>query len=152
MRALLPYLAIVLCFGQSCQQEAPPRSEKPVHQVNLPQGSDTSIQVLDAAGFERRLQQQTPMMLIDVRNREEYKNGFIAGALNIPIEDSRFYGQVSPLNRHKPVGLYCDGGQRSEAAAVAMKNIGFQSIYILQDGVLGWKESGRTLEGKGDRR
>jgi rhodanese-related sulfurtransferase len=145
MRALLPYLVLGLWFCQSCQQESTPRGEKPVNQVDLPQGSDTSIQVLDAAGFERRLQHQTSMTLIDVRNREEYKNGFIAGALNIPIEDSRFYGQVSPLNRQKPVGLYCDGGQRSEAAAVAMKNIGFQSIYILQDGVFGWKESGRSL-------
>jgi len=48
------------------------------------------------------------VQLIDIRTPEEYANGYIDDAANIPIADkATFITEFSKLDKEKPVYIYC---------------------------------------------
>ncbi|MAW94719.1 MULTISPECIES: rhodanese-like domain-containing protein [unclassified Leeuwenhoekiella] len=81
------------------------------------------------------------VVLLDVRRAEEFEAGHIEQALNFNVLDSlNFRTQVEQLDPATPVYLYCRSGNRSGKAAVIMQEMGFQTLYDLKGGYLGWVE------------
>ena len=85
---------------------------------------------------------QRPPVLIDVREGEEYNDGYIPGATWIPrgkleqrIED------VVP-NREEDVVLYCAGGNRSALAAKSLRELGYTRVSSMAGGYGAWKRAG----------
>lgn len=74
--------------------------------------------------------------LIDVREPQEYKNGHILGARNIPL--TQFKQRLVEMRSDKPVYLYCQGTSRSMRAANILRKEGFKDISILQGGFKKW--------------
>ena len=69
--------------------------------------------------------------LIDVRSREEYTAGHLAGAVWIPHgEISREIAGVAP-DLSIPVYLYCRSGRRSGIAKEALTQKGYVNVYNL---------------------
>lgn len=66
----------------------------------------------------------TQYKLIDVRTTEEFKNGTIPNALNIPLESIR--DRISELDPATPLRLFCKTGLRSYLALRILKQNGFQ--------------------------
>lgn len=67
--------------------------------------------------------------LVDVRSPEEYAEGHIEGAVNIPVGDiARRAGEIP---KDKPVVVYCRSGVRSARAAGALKAAGYTQVYDL---------------------
>ena len=64
--------------------------------------------------------------IIDVRERMEYENGHIIGAINIPLSELR--DRVNEIPKDKTVYLHCRTGQRSYNAALALQNLGFDNV------------------------
>lgn len=64
--------------------------------------------------------------IIDVRERMEYENGHINGAINIPLSELR--DRVNEIPKDKTVYLHCRTGQRSYNAALALQNLGFDNV------------------------
>ena len=61
---------------------------------------------------------------IDVRTPEEFKEGHLKDAVNIPVDQiGARIGSVSP-DKSAPVNLYCRSGRRSEAALQELKKNG----------------------------
>lgn len=75
----------------------------------------------------RRLVEQGAL-LVDVRTPEEYADGHIEGALNIPL--SELPNRVDEL-RGSNVVLYCRSGNRSHAAQQLLKEQGFSEVHNL---------------------
>lgn len=67
--------------------------------------------------------------LIDVRSPEEFNNGHLAGAINVPyqliVEGMAKYN----LGPDTPVVLYCRSGRRSGVAQQALIDAGYTSTY-----------------------
>ena len=65
---------------------------------------------------------------IDVRSTEEFKEGHLQGALNIPHDQivDRIKS-VSP-DKNAPVNLYCRSGRRAEAALTELKKAGYTNV------------------------
>ena len=65
---------------------------------------------------------------IDVRSAEEFKEGHLQGALNIPHDQivDRIKS-VSP-DKNAPVNLYCRSGRRAEAALTELKKAGYTNV------------------------
>jgi len=77
------------------------------------------------------------VQLIDIRTPEEYANGYIDDAANIPIADkATFITEFSKLDKEKPVYIYCYSGVRSHRAGNLLKELGFKEIYDFKGG---WK-------------
>ena len=71
-------------------------------------------------------------ILIDVREIDEYNEGHIPGAVNIPV------GSITTVDYSfdKTLIVYCRSGSRSNTAAIKLKNMG----YNVKDmgGILNW--------------
>lgn len=83
------------------------------------------------------LENRFEIVLLDVRNPEEYREGHLPKAVNVPldyVESSRVtvYG-----DHQQPVMVYCHGGYRSAMAARMLMMMGYEEIYDL-GGIVDW--------------
>jgi phage shock protein E len=68
--------------------------------------------------------------LVDVRTREEFAAGHIAGAVNIPVDElATRLGELGA--RDHDVVVYCASGMRSASAARLLARAGFTSVHDL---------------------
>jgi len=104
--------------------------------------AETAQAEISAQELARRLD-GGEVQLIDVRADHEWKAGRIPGATHIELNE--IAPNASDLDRGRPVVLYCRGGGRSEMAASALREAGFDAIK-LNGGIIGWSEGGSPLE------
>lgn len=74
--------------------------------------------------------------LIDVREPQEFKNGHILGARNIPL--TQLKQRLVELRKDKPVYLYCQSGSRSARAAQVLHKKGYGDVNQLKGGFKKW--------------
>lgn len=85
----------------------------------------------------KNMKQDHSIVLIDVREAYEYKNGYIKGAKNLPL--SQIAAQIDSLKIPKDTTLYvyCQSGARSERACGILNKMGYEAIYNL-GGIVSW--------------
>src|SRR3954454_21654468 len=100
------------------------------------------IREVTAAEAEQLLGAETRPVLVDVRERDEYEQGYIPGAVHIPRGnlESRIENTVS--DRNAPVILYCAAGNRSAFAAKTLHELGYSDVVSLAGGFSNWKQNG----------
>ena len=74
--------------------------------------------------------------LIDVREPNEFDNGHILGARNIPL--SQMKARLQEIRPDKPVYLYCQSGMRSGRAAQLLHRKGYKDLSHLKGGFKDW--------------
>ena len=74
--------------------------------------------------------------LIDVREVNEFENGHILGARNIPLSQTKM--RMKEIRPDKPVYLYCQSGMRSARVAQMLYRKGYKDLYQLQGGFKKW--------------
>ncbi len=90
---------------------------------------------------------QSKVLLVDVRTPEEFKTGFISGAVNINWEDSlSFQQEILKLDKAETVYIYCKSGRRSSYAMDWMLANGFTKVIHLSGGIMAWNEAGLPLK------
>ncbi len=105
------------------------------------QQNDT-IKILNPSDFKDAIKSKD-VQLVDVRTADEFKAGAIESALNIDFfQQENFTEEFEKLDKEKPVYLYCRSGSRSQQAAGKLKAMGFNKIYDLQGGYMGWPFKG----------
>jgi rhodanese-related sulfurtransferase len=70
--------------------------------------------------------------LIDVRLPDEHRRASLKGSINIPLAALR--QKVASLDRGRKYVVYCDTGNRSQAAAYLLAERGFD-VAVLRDGI-----------------
>jgi adenylyltransferase/sulfurtransferase len=89
-----------------------------------------------------RLASASPPVVIDVRDPDEYRDGYIDPAVNISRGFLEFrIGTVAP-NPETPIVLYCQTGLRSLLAGTVLKDLGFADVTSLVGGVQRWRQAG----------
>ena len=94
------------------------------------------------ADLKRRLDAKEPVVVIDVRDPDEYRDGHIEVADNISRGFLEFRIGSAVTDPTTPVVLYCQTGLRSVLAAKAIKELGYQNVINLQGGYQKWVQSG----------
>jgi len=104
------------------------------------EGSEISVE-----DTYRLLQKREPVVLLDIREKEEVALGHIRGAFF--LSQGRLGQQVEALLPEKdvPIVVYCAGGIRSLAAAKLMREKGYMNVYSMAKGIDGWKEAGYEI-------
>lgn len=65
---------------------------------------------------------------IDVRSPEEFNEGHLQGAVNVPHDQiASQIARISP-DKTAPVNLYCRSGRRAEAALQELKKMGYTNV------------------------
>lgn len=83
--------------------------------------------------------------IVDVRTPQEFAEGHIEGAVNIPVELPDFMDRVSELDPSGTYAVYCRSGNRSQPAVAGMSSVGITSIFELESGTTGWTSEGQPL-------
>ncbi|PSW19275.1 rhodanese-like domain-containing protein [Photobacterium sanctipauli] len=85
-------------------------------------------------------------IFVDIRSRDEYRQGHIAGALHIlpsQIKDQNF----AELEKYKsaPIIVVCKTGQTAPESANLLNKAGFENVSLLKDGLISWNEANLPL-------
>jgi len=81
-------------------------------------------------------------LLLDVREKEEYREGHLEKAVSLPRGFLEIKVEATIPNKSTPVIAYCAGGVRSLLAAKAMKEMGYNEVISMSGGYAAWKAAG----------
>ena len=131
--------------------EAPPTEEPAPDMVavfseviaSIP--ADAGYGAVSATALNEELADVAPF-LVDVREVSEIEaNGFIAGAINIPIR-----GLLENLDKlpglDEPIVIYCGSGHRGGIAIALLKGLGYTNVRNLGGGMGAWTKAGLPVE------
>ena len=76
-------------------------------------------------------------ILLDVRSPQEYKEGHLNGAINIPLYELEMCCDCNLKEKDKIVIVYCQSGIRSKKAIKILNKNGFKNLYHRRDGLDG---------------
>jgi sulfur-carrier protein adenylyltransferase/sulfurtransferase len=102
----------------------------------------TEIKELPAGEVNDLLERDGKHILLDVREREEYREGHLDGALSLPRGFLEINVESTIPDKSAPIIAYCAGGVRSLLAAKAMKEMGYQNVISMSGGYSAWKTAG----------
>ncbi|HEX7071543.1 MAG TPA: MBL fold metallo-hydrolase [Rhodothermales bacterium] len=90
-------------------------------------------QSIRATDFEevRRRKDEPGTVVLDVRSRDEYNQGHIDGALNIP--HTRLRERLAEIPRDKELLVHCATGVRSAVASAFLQSEGWRVVYVEDD-------------------
>jgi rhodanese-related sulfurtransferase len=104
--------------------------------VNLP-GNFNAVRVPDV---EEALAGDTTPILLDVRTVDEYAEGHLEGAINIPLNELTANLDLLP-DLDAEIIVYCGSGHRSALAMGALNLLGYDNAVSLLGGVRAWMGS-----------
>lgn len=80
-------------------------------------------------------------LVLDVREPDEFAQGHLQGARNVPL--SQLSARLKELEkfRDKPVLVVCERGRRANTAAKLLKSQNFTALNVLKGGMQAWIEA-----------
>lgn len=79
-------------------------------------------------------------VLVDVRSANQFKDGHIEGARNVPGDQIADGGKGMEKFTGKRVVLYCDSGATAGAAARMLMRAGAKDVFSLRGGLAAWRQ------------
>jgi molybdopterin/thiamine biosynthesis adenylyltransferase/rhodanese-related sulfurtransferase len=81
-----------------------------------------------------------PFTLVDVREKDEFRAGFIPGAIHVPRSHLESQSEQKLPDRDAEIILYCAGGTRSAFAAKSLAELGYTNVTSANPGFIRWKD------------
>jgi len=91
---------------------------------------------------KKRVERGENWTLLDVREREEYREGHLADAISLPRGFLEIRIEESVPDKSTPIIAYCAGGVRSLIAARTLKEMGYENVVSMSGGYTAWKNGG----------
>lgn len=98
--------------------------------------------------IQRQRADQAPLLL-DVRHADEYRDGHIAGALNIPVEQLASRAGVLGVTPDREIVVYCVSGRRAARALQTLESLGYRHVRLLDGSLNAWREQQLPLVHEG---
>lgn len=121
--------------AQETVAKAPPAATAPAAKV----APITQEQLL-----ERQARQPKQLVVLDVRTPQEFAEGHVPGAVNVPHD--QIASRLAEVPKDKDVVLYCRSGRRAGMAADVLAANGYTRLSHLEGDMLAWQEKGRPVE------
>ena len=81
-------------------------------------------------------------VVLDVREKEEYREGRLEGAVSVPRGFLEMKMDAEVPDKSTPIIAYCAGGVRSLLAGKVMKEMGYEDVTSMSGGYTAWKNEG----------
>lgn len=97
---------------------------------------------ISQADLMQRIKSNHAGLILDVRSPQEYAEGHVPGAINIP--HNQIGSRLAEIGSHKDkdIILYCEIGGRASAAANTLQAAGFNKLLHLEGDMKGWRSNG----------
>ena len=145
---LLILSLLLVCSMVSCVQNQENESSEPEEPaIEMPtETPEEPVEEPDVVGniiysnmtdIKTIMEENDDYIIVDVRTFEEYCEGHIPGAINIPHEDIVDTEPELLANKEQMVLIYCRSGNRSKQAAEKLANMGYTNL-IEFGGIIDW--------------
>jgi molybdopterin/thiamine biosynthesis adenylyltransferase/rhodanese-related sulfurtransferase len=81
-------------------------------------------------------------LFVDIRERDEWEEGNIPGAVHIPRGNLESRIENAVADRDQPIVVYCQSGARSAFGAKTLQELGYSNVSSLAGGFTDWKRNG----------
>ncbi|HEY4121301.1 MAG TPA: molybdopterin-synthase adenylyltransferase MoeB [Byssovorax sp.] len=105
-----------------------------------------TIKTVTLDEMKRRLDAKEPMVLLDVREKDEVRQGYIPGAISVPRGFLEIQIEQKIPDKSAPIVAYCAGGTRSALAAKTLADLGYTHVESANPGFVRWKDLGFPME------
>ncbi|MFM6999600.1 MAG: rhodanese-like domain-containing protein [Limnohabitans sp.] len=93
-----------------------------------------------------QLMNREKAIVIDVCSPEEFAQGHVIGAKNLPLGDLEAKLPQVAKNKATPVVMVCQVGARSARAAAIATKLGYQNVQSLAGGLKAWQAASMPVE------
>ena len=91
------------------------------------------------------MQEQQDYLIVDVRRPDEFTEGHIAGAVNVPNETIEDVAPDALPDKEQTLFIYCRSGNRSKEASQKLADMGYTNVYEF-GGISTWE--GEIVKGE----
>ncbi|MBX7193564.1 MAG: molybdopterin-synthase adenylyltransferase MoeB [Sandaracinaceae bacterium] len=100
--------------------------------------------------LERRLREREELTIVDVREKDEWRQGFVPGAIHVPRGFLEMQAEQKLPDKKARIVVYCAGGIRSAFAAKTLGELGYTHVESANPGFVRWKDLGHPVEKPAD--
>jgi molybdopterin/thiamine biosynthesis adenylyltransferase len=98
---------------------------------------------------KERQEQGEEFVLLDVRDDDEYRAGYIPNAVHVTRGMLEFSIEDYASDPNKKIVVYCAAGMRSLLAAKSLRELGYEDTESMAGGYRGWSDAGHpTMKNK----
>jgi rhodanese-related sulfurtransferase len=127
------------------------KPEQAVGLMDFVRAAKSCVAEITPDELKAKLDAKEDLLLVDVRESDEFEHGHIDGAHLVPrgiIEaaaDPSYSKHYAPLSsaRERQVVLYCASSGRSAMAAAVLQMMGFKRVLNLAGGHARWEAEGK---------
>lgn len=134
----LALLLLLTAAGTVVAQDVPVAQDAP----------DAAVETATIGADEliSRIEAETAPMILDVRTPEEFAEGHIQGAINIPFTELAARASELEMEGSDELVVYCQSGRRAGIAEATLAELGFTNVRDLEGHIAAWKEAELPLE------
>lgn len=134
-------VVVVLLLIEEFRAKAGQRFE--IKTGQLVQWINNPAQVVQTVGQTN--QRAQPLVIIDIRAVDAYRQGHIIGAVNIPSTAADKTLDKFSAYKNRAIVLTCQQGPVSLMLAKRLKKQSFDAVYVLSEGISGWTKANLPL-------
>ena len=97
----------------------------------------TNYTNISAEEAKEYIDNNSGFIILDVRSQEEYNEGHIPNAINIPDYEIEERANSELKDKNQVILVYCRSGYRSELSAKKLSQMGYIKIYNF-GGIIDW--------------
>lgn len=106
----------------------------------------TRITEMTVDQVEQLLKEKDDVLLIDVRDADEFEKFRIEGAKHMSKGWIEAKIHTVTDSATDTIVLYCGGGNRSALAADNLQKMGYRNVYSMAGGIKGWINAGKAVD------
>ena len=103
-----------------------------------------SVQHVSTDELARRLVDDRPPILLDIREREEFAVSSLPNA-RLATTAADALALIEGIPRDRAIVVYCSVGYRSADVARQLMAAGFSEVYNLEGSIFAWANEGRSI-------
>jgi molybdopterin/thiamine biosynthesis adenylyltransferase/rhodanese-related sulfurtransferase len=102
----------------------------------------SSVKLISLEALKERVEARSsrPFTLVDVREKDEVRAGYIPGAVHVPRGFLEMQAEQKLPNKTDEIIVYCAGGTRSAFAAKTLTELGYENVTSANPGFVRWKD------------
>ena len=127
----------------SCQVKKPAESNE--NSSTDEKVAASHIITIDAKSASALLENDSSVVVLDIRTPAEFAQGHIKDAINVDFKSAGFSAALAKLDKSKTYLMHCRSGGRSGRALPTFKKQQFTKIYHLNHGIQDWQKSSLPL-------
>ena len=140
-----------LLFGSvALAQKAPPAPTYPDSIKAYVGAAKKQVKLINMEQFRALVDKKEAGLIIDVRQENEFEDGFVPGAVNVPrgLIEFRIWklvGFPDAVDMNKQMTLYCATGGRCALATKTLQDLGFTNVTSVDMVFDKWVEGGNPV-------